>query len=429
MEPDAPVTRRRPLLHGWRGLLILAGLGLAGIVVAIGVWFTSDGDLRRIEREMASAGLPTTWKALGVQRTDAERLRIYERLAALAKMVKPWKPKTGDSTLSPGIPFPPELKTWHDQLAGAELNELLRLIDGLPAERPFLIDDFSLSRRAPWMSAWNDLARLYCQRVVLAADLEVSKEARRLLHLLNIVPRLPTYLGLMGDQSHLLTAIKHLALRLPLLRGDVGVADAIDSIIRNVEARREQNDVGALLSFVDECRGMQRDPSFVGGTFSHTNVNYLLARERGLRKQLAWILQSQAYQPGFERFALAKRLSSTPPPPTLFGLNQSIGLDPAFFEQPALKARWAALVLAAEIRGGPWPVDPCDSTGATLRRLKRDGQLIGAYSVGRNETDDHGERGDEAFALYGPLKAPATVSVRPETATAAPSCAPSSATP
>jgi hypothetical protein len=47
-------------------------------------------------------------------------------------------------------------------------------------------------------------------------------------------------------------------------------------------------------------------------------------------------------------------------------------------------------LLAADLRGLPWPIDPWDPAGARLRPLLRDGVVIGAYSLGLNGIDDHG---------------------------------------
>jgi hypothetical protein len=148
MDPAAPTAPRKPPLHGWRGLLILAALALGGTLLAAVVWFTSDADLRRVERDMAATGLPTTWKALGVERVDAQRLQIYGRIAALAKVLKPWKP-TKPFAFEPGTPPSPELKAWHERLPKTEVSELLEFIDHLPAERVFLSQTFDFPQLHP----------------------------------------------------------------------------------------------------------------------------------------------------------------------------------------------------------------------------------------------------------------------------------------
>lgn len=61
-------------------------------------------------------------------------------------------------------------------------------------------------------------------------------------------------------------------------------------------------------------------------------------------------------------------------------------------------------VLAAELRGKGWPLDPTDPTGGTVRRIERGGRLIGFCLLGKNGTYD-GMRPfkDDCFSLYEPL--------------------------
>jgi hypothetical protein len=67
-------------------------------------------------------------------------------------------------------------------------------------------------------------------------------------------------------------------------------------------------------------------------------------------------------------------------------------------------------LMAAELRGQPWPVDPYDPSGKPLRPFLRDGKLMGAYSVYEDGVDDGGaKRKDRYFPLYGPLEAPVVV--------------------
>ncbi len=49
-------------------------------------------------------------------------------------------------------------------------------------------------------------------------------------------------------------------------------------------------------------------------------------------------------------------------------------------------------VLAAELAGKPWPVDPFAVPGTPLQRVERDGVLVGAWSVGFDGVADGGDR-------------------------------------
>ena len=87
-----------------------------------------------------------------------------------------------------------------------------------------------------------------------------------------------------------------------------------------------------------------------------------------------------------------------------------IGVFSPLYSQNILLGHRAALrgrLLAAELRGQRWPHDNFDATGAPLRAFKRDGILVGAYSVGPDGIDNGGDAAkDRYFPLYGPREAP-----------------------
>jgi hypothetical protein len=71
-------------------------------------------------------------------------------------------------------------------------------------------------------------------------------------------------------------------------------------------------------------------------------------------------------------------------------------------DEMVLLSRLHLQLLLAEIRGEPWPIDLFDPAGQPLRRLTRDGQMIGAYSVGADQIDDGGDpKKDRQFLLFG----------------------------
>ena len=64
-------------------------------------------------------------------------------------------------------------------------------------------------------------------------------------------------------------------------------------------------------------------------------------------------------------------------------------------------------MLAAELRATAWPIDQLDPAGKPVRRVERDGRLIGAYSVGADGVDDEGHaQTDRCWPLYAPLGTP-----------------------
>jgi hypothetical protein len=71
-------------------------------------------------------------------------------------------------------------------------------------------------------------------------------------------------------------------------------------------------------------------------------------------------------------------------------LSEQIPSTVSWFVRSVLYAR----LIAAELRGSPWPIDLCDRTNGQLRRWEENGVLIGAYSVGLNGVDDGGTADD-----------------------------------
>ncbi len=66
-------------------------------------------------------------------------------------------------------------------------------------------------------------------------------------------------------------------------------------------------------------------------------------------------------------------------------------------------------LIAADALGEEWPTDPCAPKESCLREIRRDGRMIGAYSLGANGVDDGGDlRADWCWPLreqLGPRKA------------------------
>jgi len=399
MEPPSIIVPRRPCMHGWRGLVAISALSVIGIVIAIGVWFASDSDLR-VERRMAAMGLPTTWQALGVPKTVLTSDN-HQRLITLVARLKPWTPKTLAS-LNPGEALPDELREWHAKLADVDIIEATRLIDALPTQRPYLRNDFTRFSN-PWLTPWKNAIGLFGQRLALAQPGEAREQAHRLICLLNSTPRTPHGTGAAIDASFILLVTKALALRLADLRGDADIAQALMGIAEQVDAEREENCAGELVYLLGQFRDIHSGKAKIP-LWSRFRWESRWKRDRVLGAHLTWIGESRACRRGFERYDLAQRLKIIPRDES--DMTMWSFLDPLAYEHSSTRARSAALLLAAEIMGDPWPTDPYARDGASLRRLERDGRLIGAYSVGQNGIDDHGGNGDDAFALYGPLKAP-----------------------
>jgi hypothetical protein len=190
------------------------------------------------------------------------------------------------------------------------------------------------------------------------------------------------------------------------LVGDAELARALLAIADRFEVEREQELVCQLLWLTECCR----NPEVISSGFG-PRLGLRLVRERLLRLKLAWILESRSCRPGFERHAVAARLmtAAIAKPPAFIDSNTDFSWgswwgilpDPRRTEQDCTAATIRLKLLAAEISGHEWPIDPYSRSGERLRRIERDGVLIGGYSIGPDERDAGGGRGDIALALYG----------------------------
>jgi hypothetical protein len=77
--------------------------------------------------------------------------------------------------------------------------------------------------------------------------------------------------------------------------------------------------------------------------------------------------------------------------------------------EAVLKARMYSKLVIAELKQSEWPIDVYDSLHRPLRPVRRNGQLIGAYSVGPDGLDHGGKAQEDIYLeLYGPQKEPTT---------------------
>ncbi|HZG69491.1 MAG TPA: hypothetical protein VEZ12_22345 [Herpetosiphonaceae bacterium] len=412
-SPPATLPRR-PLLHGWRGLVILSVGSIVLILAGIGAWWMSDRDLRRVEGEIAAAGMPMTWAAAGVA-TGERRNPDMERLRTLEGQLRPWPVWTREQ-IEPGSPLLTELHEWRAALSEADLTEVAQLIERIPIDRsipPRGKWGWGINRRRPG----HDLVATLGLSLAVAPVEDVRAGAHRLVRLLAIAPRLPDIYESDFHAALASAAVRHLAVRLPDLVGDAALARALLAIADRFEVEREQELVCQLLWLTECCR----NPEVISSGFG-PRLGLRLVRERLLRLKLAWILESRSCRPGFERHAVAARLmtAAIAKPPAFIDSNTDFSWgswwgilpDPRRTEQDCTAATIRLKLLAAEISGQEWPIDPYSRSGERLRRIERDGVLIGGYSIGPDEHDAGGGRGDIALALYGPLKPPATTTLK-----------------
>jgi hypothetical protein len=223
------------------------------------------------------------------------------------------------------------------------------------------------------------------------------------------------------DYGSLRVAVVACTERLVDIRGDTGIAGSLQALIDACIAHRSAGAerAAALLAPALRDQTSVRRAADIGISASMWEQCLpLLAIE--IRSQREGVMRSWIDQ------AVALREHPDPATwPALFPRSQAdegtcmsrMRCRPAGQRAQARRLLRASL-LVAELRGAPWPRDWFDPAGAPLRRIERDGRLIGAYSVGDDGVDNHGAiADDQCWALYERLGAPRGGDALPATVT------------
>lgn len=406
----------RSALRGWR-LLALIGLGLAVLVTGVGAWWWfDDGDLDAVRAQARLDGRAASWDELGLVTADEARLSCWQRILALGKELRAYNEvgagRSGRPLFKAFTPIPDEMRAHHAALDAAKLAELLALIDQL-GDRPLVLRrEMTYSTLLPEIGAIRGLMRLLAERAALGDVAEAARQCRRALALC----RTSHAQSLM---QHLIQiSITEIALgmvvdRLPDLRkADPALAEDVLATTQGLPDALLPALQGEFLCALAVCqkRAFYDDGSASGSWYMplavrigrHELLDSQLEAMRELARydllgDLAWADANDAALKGAKgvlpRPGLILRGMLSP----VYGMIIEMG------GRAALRGR----LVAAELRGEPWPVDSFDPRGATLRPFTRDGVLVGAYTVARDGVDDGGDaKKDRYFPLYGPHEAP-----------------------
>jgi hypothetical protein len=422
-------------LTGWKALG-LSVLAFALISVAMFSWYYySTADLVRVRAEAKALGIPTTWAETGIVVSSPEVVEIYKRIGALSASLKDYdylvqlgKVGAGKADrLKPYLPIPQAAFDHHASLDPVIISEYLDLMDRLPREPVVLTGERNLSTRHPQIGWARQIVRYQGERILLATPDQVAREVDRALHYLEsqgchslseFIMNASHIEDILGQTSGRFAEIKS---RMPEL------ADRLDRLADSMSTMQIKFFVGefvimnAVIEKTDQIAAGWTDSLLsVCGRFTYAWQQIFFGpmvragRETLLRHEIDWIQILQRHPSPTELLASAKRirvegkkLSSWMPNEAL--IKMIIIAPPIIFEQ-TLQCQLRLRLMAAELRGQPWPIDPYDPSGKPLRPFLRDGKLMGAYSVYVNGVDDGGARGkDRYFPLYGPLEAPVTV--------------------
>lgn len=380
-------------------------------------WLYTDNDLEAVRTEARKQGVAATWPEMGLVQADEARLTVWKRIAALSKTLKSYQNGPGLKAGAPPfklfLPIPDDMRAHHAGLDPLRIDELMGLLDQLGDQPLVLHQAFEYATLLPEISIHRDLVRLLQERIALAEASDVPRLCRRMLALcrchsadcliLHLVHTSVVEIALAAVTSRL-NDLKHT---------DPAIAEAVLAATQDLPAQFIHALRGEFLCCMETVskRGFYNglgEPSsnwFMpivirlgrrGMLNAHLDAIAQLERQ-DLAGALAWAQANVA--------AFARAKSGIPNPMLILqGLfAPSYPLTIAMGHRTALRGR----LLAAELRGQPWPPDSFDPTGSTLRPFTRDNTLVGAYSVDTDGVDDGGDaKKDRYFPLYGPRDLP-----------------------
>ncbi len=406
----------------WWQSLILIGCLFGILVACLGLWLRSRGDLTAVDARAAELHLPVTATDLAFAATTAERRADWQRLLELGGQLMPYSETDAAKgwTPIPGQALPAELQAHHATLDAALLAESAAILARLGDAPVDAHRELSPTAVLPDVSALRRHMRLRCERILLATPANLPEEIATAAAL--IPAREPPGLLRLMVQASLIeqwsTAVIRRATDLGAARSDIAArAEALAPLAPTGLAVAWKHDLVALRDFADSAEPaaiwarLGRD----GGTFSLDAWGFAVALRAGRARALTLMqdiavaqadpLDAAGQLAAARAAEAAARAHSWWRPGTLLAAMTLPVATPVI--SGAQAARLRLLVLAAELRGTAWPRDQLDPAGGQVRRVERDGQLIGAYSVGADGTDDGGDaKADRCWPLYAPLGAP-----------------------
>jgi hypothetical protein len=435
---EAAQPRRRLGWWGW----ILIGTGIVGLVVVItAFWLRTTSDLDRQRRRAADLGLPMTWAALGMAGSPGDDNRIIAEAVHVAARGRAFDGPSGYAMSDPFAPVPPEASSW--QLAGGSGIdvELDALIDRLSGDAGLWLDipaiEAAIARRdaqalAAALVGQSDgrleIWQLLRDRVMAGVDDPVLLAGR-----LERLAGSQTSLSLFAQSVSLYIAHTWAAQALRrreqldpafVAASARAIVGRLDATLPAIVASQPQIQ-DALLRLPPEplFRALNmRLPEVMTYPFA-MDFFHRIGRGRIVERRVTaadWCRRHGLPRSHDDILAAAPVLPREIPDllPGLLGVTidwggcqRCVGMVDALHGLFALHLRITTQLrlIAADAVGEAWPTDPCDPRGSPLREIRRNGRMIGAYSLGANGMDDGGDlRADWCWPLreqLGPRKA------------------------
>jgi hypothetical protein len=387
-------------------------------------WYVSTADLAAVRAQAKAQGMATSWAEFRPGfRADPAVIAQFTRLEALSRKLKDYDSELitgripGDQKrdrLRPFWPVPAAAREFHANLDQAVVAEALAIIDAWPEHRLMLSDGNPRNRVRNRFGLHRQMIRWTAERVLLADDEHAIVEVRRLLRLL-LQMEVLTGIDVIIEASIVAVAAPIIADQLPRLNRH---ADELVALLSLIESRLLADLRAGIAGFFVELWLLMEKPAdgvvnslgmFIRRSWWDPVMDPLrvrAGRAPALECELERDRQLAAHGLGYGyvrwlQEAKQRHQALRPWHPGEWFLKE-VGSNGLMADEMTLMARLQLQLLIAEIRGDPWPMDLFDPTGQPLRRLTRDGQMIGAYSVGMDQRDDGGDRQkDRQFPLFG----------------------------
>lgn len=425
---------------GWWWLAIIA-LGLVGAAtLTLALWIRTSGDLDAEVARAKRLGVPTTWEELGLPTAVPEDQRRMTRFQAIALRAKFDGPK--GTIMEPSSPFLPpgeELLAWHSGV-DAELDELINELAGEPC---WSIDPaavrYALGRsdargvmQAITPGGWDpryDAANVLAFRSASGRD-DPAHLSGLFLRLARSQP-IAGLSGILSSNQIAVKWIKHvLRHRLALDAAETAHAasDLADRLDRAMLLAVRVEAVTAATIFRLPADDLMRAWNIrLPSAMIHDLPRQIFYRS-GRKPIVARYVDAADWVAKHGLPGSQIEITAACPAPetaewsnmhrTLLSLTMEGSSCSCHSHGPRQTWLHTSLVgnlrntlqlrlLAADLVGGPWPQDPQDPAGRSLRTIVRDGVIIGGYSLGSDGIDNGGDQKlDWCWALRAQLGSP-----------------------
>jgi hypothetical protein len=384
---EVPVSVRRSRLRTWI-VLVASFVGLLLVsVVGVWLWLRSDGDVRAIEAEVLAAGFAVQPKPQTF--TDPLRLAQARSADAAVRAIKIEGPGQVNSLQNKSASA--EFRAYHQAISSQRVCDAARGIIAL-GKVPIRVPPGKIGF---YPFNWNEL---FDSRLVVAEGDE--------LDLCLAVTQVRIEMAWGDDSSfwgrlditHVCKLLTHrLADRREQLRPMAGWLETMAQRCLDSQPTVAQPILHQDLASFRHGEQMFRERGMRLPDWLKSGIAIEMAmrveRASILRNELSWLqfLKAHPAQPRVWLDEAERRRAALANAGSWLGANLHqqllVTMDPRVMRGLVSAVLYARL-LSAEIRGSPWPVDLCDRAGNPLRRWEKDGQLIGAYSVGPDGVDD-----------------------------------------